>query len=129
VNPRFLSEAEVHAIHAKVLTDHGGSPGLRNPSGLAAAIGMPPQSFDGEFLHQFPFEMAAAYAFHIAESQAFVDGNKRTGALAALLFLRLNGWECASGLWLSDALLHVAAGTLSKRELATVFEGQAQRLG
>lgn len=37
------------------------------------------------------FDVAAAYAFHLAESQAFLDGNKRTGMAAALTFLRLNG--------------------------------------
>ena len=39
--------------------------------------------------------MAAAYAFHVAESQAFVAGNKRAGLNAALVFLLLNGWEVA----------------------------------
>jgi len=37
------------------------------------------------------FDVAAAYAFHIAESQAFSDGNKRTAAASAILFLRKNG--------------------------------------
>jgi len=37
--------------------------------------------------------MAAAYAFHIAQNQPFIDGNKRTGLLAALVFLDLNGVE------------------------------------
>jgi len=37
------------------------------------------------------FDIAAAYAFHIAESQAFIDGNKRTAAAAAAAFLTVNG--------------------------------------
>ena len=35
--------------------------------------------------------MAAAYAYHLAESQSCLDGNKRTGMAAALVFLRLDG--------------------------------------
>lgn len=34
--------------------------------------------------------MAAAYLFHLAANHAFIDGNKRTGALAALVFLDVN---------------------------------------
>lgn len=83
--PRFLSLVEVEAIHAKMLRDHGGQDGLRNKAGLDAAVEMPRQTFDAEFLHEFPFEMAAAYALHLAESQAYVDGNKRTGAASALV--------------------------------------------
>ena len=53
----------------------------------------PRATFGGEYLHSDLFSMAAAYAFHIAESQAFVDGNKRTGLNAALVFLLMNGLE------------------------------------
>jgi len=48
---------------------------------------MPRATFGGQFVHEDLFAMAAAYAFHIAENQAFVDGNKRTGVLAAVVFL------------------------------------------
>ena len=51
----------------------------------------PQASFGGEYLHSDIFEMAAAYAFHIAENQPFLDGNKRTALVAALAFLDLNG--------------------------------------
>jgi death-on-curing protein len=45
----------------------------------------------GNFVHEDLFAMAAAYAFHIAQNQPFVDGNKRTGLAATLVFLDLNG--------------------------------------
>jgi death-on-curing protein len=60
---------------------------------IEAAVAMPRQSFGGEYLHRDIFEMAAAYGFHLAESQAFVDGNKRTGLAAAYAFLALNGYR------------------------------------
>ena len=52
---------------------------------------MPESTFDGVYLHEDLFASAAAYAFHIAEGQPFLDGNKRTGLNAALVFLELNG--------------------------------------
>jgi death-on-curing protein len=54
-------------------------------------LAMPASTFDGVYLHSDLFEMAAAYAFHIAEGQPFVDGNKRTALNAALVFLDLTG--------------------------------------
>lgn len=125
MTPRFLTLAEVEAIHSKVLQDHGGQDGLRNPAGLEAAVGMPGQTFGGEFLHAFPFEMAATYAFHLAESQAYVDGNKRTGAAAALVFLELNGFTTHPGDWLAEALLDVASHRLDKVGLAPVFKAHS----
>lgn len=125
MTPRFLTLAEVEAIHTKMLSDHGGQDGLRNQAGLEAAIGMPRQTFGGEFLHEFPFEMAAAYVFHLAESQAYVDGNKRTGAAAALVFLELNGFTAEPGDWLAETLIDVASGKLDKTGLSLVFQEHA----
>lgn len=68
--------------------------------------------------------MAAAYAFHIAESQPFVDGNKRTGLGAALVFLHLNGIEIDDPepeAKLYVAMMKVAAHELDKASLAEVF--------
>ena len=44
-------------------------------------------------MHTDLYEMAAAYLFHIVQNHPFVDGNKRTGATAALVFLAINGME------------------------------------
>ena len=70
-------------------------------------------------MHAFPFEMAASYMFHIVQNHPFVDGNKRTGAVAALTFLDLNGIEIdvAEG-ELFDLTLSVATGTAGKEEMA-----------
>jgi death-on-curing protein len=48
---------------------------------------MPQASFGGELVHEDVFAMAAAYLFHIVSNHPIVDGNKRTGLLAALVFL------------------------------------------
>lgn len=66
---------------------------MRDLGLLQSALSMPAAGFGGRFLHGDLFEMAAAYLFHIIQNHPFVDGNKRTGAVAALIFLVLNGIE------------------------------------
>ncbi|HMS18567.1 MAG TPA: type II toxin-antitoxin system death-on-curing family toxin, partial [Planctomycetota bacterium] len=78
---------------------------------------------DGAFLHDGLFEMAAAYAFHIAENQAFVDGNKRTALNASLVFLIINGWRVVDACGkLYDAMIAISARTMSKSEMAALLE-------
>jgi death-on-curing protein len=91
-DPEFLDLEDVLLIHEAQLARYGGSAGLRDQGLLESALGMPRATFGGQFVHQDLFAMASAYAFHIAENQAFVDGNKRTGVLAAVVFLELNGY-------------------------------------
>ena len=89
--PSFLSFAEVLEIQRVQTETYGGDLTLRDRGMLESALAMPQSTFGGEFLHKTLFTMAAAYAYHIAENQPFVDGNKRTGLAAALVFLALNG--------------------------------------
>lgn len=70
--------------------------------------------------------MAAAYLFHIVKNHPFVDGNKRTGAVAALLFLKLNGIEIVAAKGeLAAMVLKVACGTMSKATIAQFFRDHA----
>src|SRR5688572_2944325 len=124
---RFLTEADVIAFQTAVTAMWGGQQGVRDPDALASAVGMPQQGFDGEYLHSFPFEMAAAYAFHIAEGQVFLDGNKRTGLMAALVFLRLNGitLEADDPSHLERAMLGLADKSVTKESLAALLREKA----
>ncbi len=90
-------------------------------------MAVPQASFDGTFLHADLFEMAAAYAFHIAENQAFVDGNKRTALNAALVFLDINGWVVSDpeGV-LFHAMLGLADRSVSKTDLAKMLRSLAR---
>jgi len=92
-NPIFLSLGEVLEIHRDQIDRYGGHPGIRDIGLLQSALAMPAAGFGGRFLHTDLFEMAAAYLFHITQNHPFVDGNKRTGAVASLVFLSLNGVE------------------------------------
>jgi len=86
--PKFLSIAEILYLHDESLARFGGSEGVRERGLVESASGSAQNAFwygRGDL-----FNVAAAYAFHIAESQAFIDGNKRTAASSAISFLRKN---------------------------------------
>ena len=89
----FLSIDEVVAIHRDQIERYGGDPGVRDVGLLLSAVSMPQAAFEGELLHPNLYDMAAAYLFHIVSNHPFIDGNKRTGAVAAIVFLEVNGIE------------------------------------
>lgn len=89
--PEFLDLDEVLEIHALQLADFGGLEGVRDQGLLESALEQPRATAFGQFLHGDLFEMAAAYLFHVVKNHAFMDGNKRTALLSALVFLDING--------------------------------------
>ena len=129
LDPKFLSRAEVLQIHQDQVSRYGGDPGIRDLNGLKSALGMPAATYGGDFLHTDIFSMAAAYLFHITGNHPFVDGNKRTGAVAALVFLTLNGYNfIAPEDDFTNMVMALASGQLDKAE-ATVFIRKWTRRG
>lgn len=125
-DPVFLDVEDVLLIHEEQLPRYGGSPGIRDRGLLESAVAMPRATAGGEFAHEDLFAMAAAYAFHIAQNQPFVDGNKRTGLLAALVFLDLNGVGVADPEErLYDAMIAIAERRLDKAGLAALLSDLA----
>ena len=122
IEPIFLTVAEVLEIHSEQLNAHGGIHGIRDQSLLESAVMTPQASFGGEYLHQDIFEMAAAYAFHIAENQPFLDGNKRTALVSALAFLDWNGYIVLDpGGLLYTILIDIANHSADKADLADLL--------
>lgn len=118
---QFLGLQEVLEIHRDQLSRYGGTAGIRDLNLLKSALGMPGATFNGEFLHTDVHEMAAAYLFRLVRNHPFLDGYKRVGAVAALVFLALNGHDFrAPEDDLAEAVLAVARGELGKSEV-TVF--------
>ena len=121
-NIEFLNLEIVLAIHDEQLVMFGGSSGLRDIGLLESAIAQPQASFGGEYLHGDLFLMAAAYAYHIAQNQPFVDGNKRTGIIAALTFLDLNDVAVETpSMRLYQAMIDIAERRLDKAGLAELL--------
>lgn len=125
MSPDFLSVDEVAELHRIQVERCGGSDGVRDPGLLASAVAQPQTAFSGEFLHEDLFAMAAAHLFHIVKNHPFVDGNKRTGFVAALAFLELNGLtlEEAPSQGLYALTMAVAEGRMGKAELAGALRG------
>ena len=117
--PEFLPLDEIIEIHRDQVERYGGELGIRDVGLLQSAAAMPQATFGGEFLHSDICEMAAAYLFHIVRNHPFVDGNKRTGAVAAVVFLAVNGVELQAG---EEALegwvVSVASGKAGKKAMA-----------
>ena len=125
--PEFLNLDDVLLIHEEQIEAYGGIRGIRDQGLLESAVMMPQASFGGEYLHTDLFEMAAAYAFHIAENQPFLDGNKRTALVSALVFLDLNGYELHDPeMKFYEAMISIANKTMNKSDLATLFRSFAQ---
>ena len=119
--PKFLTREQVEQRHRRSLAEFGGSDGLRGEHGLLSTLDAPLNDYfyGGADL----FGVAAAYAFHIAQAQAFLDGNKRTAVACALTFLRGNGVPIAevNSFSLHEALIAVAERRINKEEVAGRF--------
>jgi death-on-curing protein len=81
--PIFLDLEEVLEFHAGQLALYGGREGIRDQGLLESALAQPSSTMFGNYLHEDMPAMAAAYLFHIAENQPFIDGNKRTALMAS----------------------------------------------
>ncbi len=120
--------AETLDIHRQMIELYGGDSGIRSQGMLESAVATPEYGSGGEFFHPTVFSMAAAYAFHIAQNQPFVDGNKRTGLAAALVFLELNGIAVNDPKGrLYEAMMAIAVKTMSKEDLSVLLESLAKR--
>jgi death on curing protein len=123
---QFLDFEQIMRLHASMIEHYGGTEGMRDIGLLQSAVAMPQMAYGGKHLHADVFEMAAAYLYHIVQNHPFFDGNKRTGAAAAIVFLAINDIEIdADEDGLVDLTLSVAQGQSGKREIAEFFRARA----
>ncbi len=128
MSPRFLSFTEVLKIHQNQISLYGGDDGIRDVDLLKSALGVPCTTYGGSYLHTNICEMAAAYLFHLVQNHPFIDGNKRTGAVAAIVFLILNGYKFdASEDELVEMVLGVARGELNKADIAVFINERVRK--
>jgi death on curing protein len=128
VDPTFLTLDEVIEIHRDMIERYGGSPGIRDQGLLESAVAMAQAGFGEQYLHSTLFEMAAAYLFHIVNNHAFVDGNKRTGAMAAFTFLKLNQINLSAGELKFERLVReTAEGKVGKEKIAEFFQKNSKK--
>ena len=124
----FLDVEDVTTIHQNQVRLFGGDAGILSMALLESAVGMPQQAAFGDYLHAYPFEMAAAYLFHLARNHAFADGNKRVGTDAAVVFLKINGITVdADPDELAELTLAVVTGNLDKGAVAAFLQERAEQ--
>ena len=87
--PVWVTEEDCLSFHDKLLARFGGASGVRDKGLLLSALARPQHVFAYE--KPSLFDLAAAYAHGIVKNHPFIDGNKRSGFLAATLFLEANG--------------------------------------
>src|SRR5258708_38215492 len=86
----YLTLEQVVVIHEDQIERYGGTPGLRELSFFESAVFRPQSTFSGKDLYETHFEKAAALMHSLIKNHPFIDGNKRTGTVAAFIYLKLN---------------------------------------
>ena len=92
----FLTVEQVMQLHVLVVSETGGSTGLRDLGRLEAVIASQSQNVFGQETYDTAVEKSAALIRGIIGDHPFVDGNKRTAMLAGLTFLKINSFLISS---------------------------------
>lgn len=110
---KMLSKRQILLLHSMLVAQSGGMDGLRDEGLLDAAINMPLQTFGGQELYPTILEKAARLGYGLIRSHPFLDGNKRIGTHAMLVFLDINNITLSyEDEDLISMILHVAAGAM-----------------
>ncbi len=125
----YITYQYVIEVHDSLIDEWGGRKGILNEGLLRSALEMPKARFNGKDLHRTIFDKAAAYLFHLIQNHPFVDGNKRTASMIAMVFLASN---YKNGLLIFDEeyqeiILGTAKGIIMKKEIAKFFRNSGQK--
>lgn len=117
--PEWLEERTVRLFHQRQLAEHGGMPGVRDENMLLSALAKPLQLWCYGSPPPDLCALAAAYAYGLAKNHPFLDGNKRTAAIACETFFILNGRAFIVGEEEKyPCYLALAAGEISEESFA-----------
>lgn len=119
----YITYQYVIEIHDHLVREYGGRIGILNEGLLKSALEMPKARFNRKDLHRTIFDKTAAYLFHMIQNHPFVDGNKRTASMTAMVFLASN---CKKKINILDEeyqelILRTAQGMVTKKEIAKFF--------
>jgi death-on-curing protein len=115
---KFLRSEQALFLHAVLISETGGSHGVRDIGMLQSAVARPKTTFDGQELYPDIHSKAAAMMHSLIQNHPFLDGNKRTAIAAAVLFLQINGYKFVStNQDVEDFTLSVAKG---EKDLAEI---------
>ena len=124
IEPDWISEQEVIAIHERQLSEHGGGQGVREMGLLQSALARPQIAYHYNQVISLS-KLAACYAYGIAKNHAFIDGNKRTAYVVMRTFLVINSFEInATREEKYLTIYDLAQGNLTEEELADWIESK-----
>jgi len=86
-----LSTNQIIQMHSRLIETSGGSEGIRDYGLLDSAVHAPFQTYDGVSFYPSLISKGARLGYGIIRNHPFLDGNKRIGTHAMLVFLALNG--------------------------------------
>jgi death-on-curing protein len=86
---------EIISLHSRLISQSGGLDGIRDANLLDLSVNSPYHTFGGQHLYPTIQAMAAHLAFSLIKNHPFLDGNKRIGILAMMVFLKINGLPLA----------------------------------
>jgi death-on-curing protein len=113
-----LSKKQILMLHTQLIQQTGGSEGVRDYNLLDSALETPFQSFGGDELYPTIQAKAARLGYGLIKNHCMIDGNKRIGTHAMLVFLALNGIELKyMQKELYETILDVAAGKIEYEDL------------
>ena len=115
---KVLSKRQILMLHSMLVAQSGGADGLRDEGLLESAINTPLQTFGGQELYPTVLEKAARLGYGLIHNHPFLDGNKRIGTHAMLVFLDINNITLSyEDDDLIAAILRVASGEMDDSEL------------
>ncbi len=124
----YLSAEEILAIHFEIIEATGGRHGLREVGLLKSIAEKPKAGAGGREFYPDVFSKAAACFEALVNFHVFVDGNKRTGVVAAARFLFVNGYELAcSNKELEEFVLKIAVKKVKIKEIAIWLEKHSKK--
>ena len=123
---KYLTAEQVLFLHARIISETGGSHSVRDIGKLQSAIGRPQATFEVKDLSPDIHSKAAAMMHSLVQNHPFLDGNKRTAIGAAVLFLRLNSYDIkVSNQEVEVFTLNVAKGDQDQAEITSWLRGNA----
>ena len=124
--PVWVLREVVLMAHEQSLAEFGGAAGIRDEGLLDSALGKPQNLL--AYGKPSLFDLAASYGFGLVKNHPFIDGNKRTGFVVAVIFLQFNGWRLEAGE--VDATLRtlaLAAGEMTEAAYAAWLKANSKR--
>ena len=124
---KILTKDQIILLHEHLISEFGGSSGIRDEGLLESAINSPLQSFDGIDFYPTIIDKSVRLGFGLIKNHPFIDGNKRIGTPAILTQLALNGiFFNYDDNELIETIMEVAAGVLSHQSLHLWVTGHIQ---